>query len=339
MDDKFKKLKVSRSLLYFLSQKGELEEDMLDDAFHESGIYPTQQETTRFLDRFILGTGAIFFVCGIVFFLAYNWADLHKFMKLGLVIGLLTASGIYTFLQDEKSYTRKIGLVVLCGLTGALFAVFGQIYQTGANAYDFFFGWTIMITAWVVISRFPALWLFYVVLINVTVILYAGQVHRAWGTVLVYEILFAVNTLVWLAWELATKRLKHFYQNRFFPRIVGAAALTYSTLAVLNVIFHNGYFYQLPEWHKPMAWITWLIASVLVFIIYRNTIKDLFFLAGIVLSAMVLFCSIFIEIDFGAELTFFFLGICVVGVTFLTVTLLIKLNKKWKQENLLSENS
>ncbi|WP_315814113.1 hypothetical protein [Paraflavitalea speifideaquila] len=43
-------------------------------------------------------------------------------------------------------------------LLGVLMAVFGQVYQTGANAYDLFLSWTIAITLWVVIANFALLY-------------------------------------------------------------------------------------------------------------------------------------------------------------------------------------
>lgn len=338
MSEKFKNMKVTRNLLYFLSGKGKLEEDMLDKAFQESGIYPESKQMASFLDKFMLSTGVIFLVCGVVFFMAYNWADLHKFAKLGIVMASLVVSAGYTFIQDAESYQRKIGLTLLCGLTGALFAVFGQIYQTGANAYDFFFGWTIMITVWVGISRFPALWLFYVVLINVTIILYAGQVHRAWGTILVHECLFAVNALFAIAWEWAAKAKQDFYPSRLFPRIVGLAALSYLTLAVLVSIFD---FHRFDTSYFPaaIAWISWITTIIFVIYSYHNRIKDLFFLAIAVLSIMMVFCSLVIEIDFGAVFSLFLISTCIVLITFFTVNYLVKLNKKWKKERLSSENN
>ena len=42
-------------------------------------------------------------------------------------------------------------------LIGTLFAVFGQIYQTGADAYDLFLGWTLFTILWAVAIRFAPL--------------------------------------------------------------------------------------------------------------------------------------------------------------------------------------
>lgn len=339
MNEKLKQLKVTRNLLYFLSRQGELEEEMLDDAFQEAGIYPEKKQTALFLDRFLLSTGVIFLICGIVFFLAYNWADLHKFIKLSIVIAMLIASGIYAFLQDDESYGRKIGLVALCGLTGALFAVFGQIYQTGANAYDFFWGWTIMVTVWVSISRFPALWLFYVVLINTTFILYAGQVHRSWGDLWVFQGLFAINLVIWAIWEILVVTRKQFFSSRLFPRTVGLATLSCLVIIMTNAIFDYHYARN-SSMQISIAWISWIGLSVGIAIVYYNAIKDLFFLACGVLTAMIVACMLVIRTEIGDEISMFFvMGTAIVIVTYFCIKLFIKLNKKWKQEKLLSEEN
>ena len=38
---------------------------------------------------FLLSLGIAFLVSGVIFFFAYNWASLHKFIKLGLLQALI----------------------------------------------------------------------------------------------------------------------------------------------------------------------------------------------------------------------------------------------------------
>ena len=63
-------------------------------------------------------------------------------------------------------------LLIASIITGSLLALFGQIYQTGADTWQLFFAWAILITPWVVIARFPALWLLWLGLINAFLLLY-----------------------------------------------------------------------------------------------------------------------------------------------------------------------
>ena len=104
----------------------------------------------KFFRLFFISLGVGFTVSGIVFFFAYNWADLNKFIKIGLIEALIiTTISLVLFLRININ-TRNIILTGASVLVGVLFAVFGQIYQTGANAYDFFLVWTIFVTLWVV---------------------------------------------------------------------------------------------------------------------------------------------------------------------------------------------
>lgn len=337
MTEKFKKLEVSRHLLYFLSKKGDLEEEMLEKAFQDSGIYPDGGKMASFLNRLMLGIGAIFLICGVIFFFAYNWAELHKFHKLAVIGSLVLISGLFALFQKRESYAHKISIVALCGFTGALFAQFGQIYQTGANAYDLFLGWTLMVSAWVIVSRFPALWVFYVALINTTVILYIGQVSRIMTPLPAFYLLSGVNGLLWIISEFLIKDKSLGMKSRILPRIVGLLTFIPLTLAFSFAILDIRFFYQATEMDLIVSAFAWGLAFFGSLLIYRLMIKDLFFLACSVISAMCVFCVMIFKMEFGELFTLAFLGVCILLITFFTVKFLIKTNKKWKQQSLAAE--
>ena len=169
-------LPTDRQVLRLIAKHGKLNSKELQFAFLESSIYPSRSEWLSLAYRFFMTAGILLLMSGIVFFFAYNWGGLHKFVKLGLVQSgiIAVASGMLFFKPSE--FIIKLGLTTISVMTGVLFAVFGQIYQTGADAYDFFLGWTIFITAWVAISSFSFLWFFYLLLINMTITLYLIQV-------------------------------------------------------------------------------------------------------------------------------------------------------------------
>ena len=55
-------------------------------------MYADKKQWKQFLSIFQLAAGVGFTVAGIIFFFAYNWEDLPKFAKLGIVQTLLVAS-------------------------------------------------------------------------------------------------------------------------------------------------------------------------------------------------------------------------------------------------------
>ena len=113
------------------------------DQLLKNSIYPDAEAWKKFLRILFISLGVCFSVAGILFFFAYNWDDLHKFVKLGLIEGLIVLTTLIVLLTKINSTIKNIILTGTAVLIGVLFAVFGQIYQTEANSYDLFLGWTL----------------------------------------------------------------------------------------------------------------------------------------------------------------------------------------------------
>lgn len=99
-------------------------------------LYADKKQWNQFLSIFLLAVGVGFTVAGIIFFFAYNWEELPKFAKLGIVEVLLVASVLLATFTHWNKLVKQILLTGATFLIGTLLAVFGQIYQTGADAYD-----------------------------------------------------------------------------------------------------------------------------------------------------------------------------------------------------------
>lgn len=112
----------------------------------------------RVLQRVLLVVGAALVVAGIAFFVAANWQGLGRFARLGLVCGgVVVAGGIGVVVGPRtiggRAATSIAGLV--CG--PALF-LFGQTYQTGADAWQLFAGWLILLVPFALAARFAGVW-------------------------------------------------------------------------------------------------------------------------------------------------------------------------------------
>lgn len=123
----------------------------------QKNVYADSTQWRHFLNLLLPALGIAFIVSGIIFFFAYNWADLNKFVKLGMIEGTLIVAIALVLFTRWSLPVKQIILTGAAFLVGALFAVYGQIYQTGANAYDFFLGWTIFVTLWAIVSGYPPL--------------------------------------------------------------------------------------------------------------------------------------------------------------------------------------
>ena len=157
-------------------------------------LYADKKQWNQFLSVFLLAVGVGFTVAGIIFFFAYNWDELPKFAKLGIVEVLLIASVLLATFTRWNKLVKQILLTGATFLIGTLFAVFGQIYQTGADAYDLFLGWTLFTILWAVAIRFAPLWLTFIGLLCTTIWLYNIQIASANS----WEMTLLANAVTWI---------------------------------------------------------------------------------------------------------------------------------------------
>ena len=127
------------------------------------------------VSRLLLVIGVSLILAGIVYFFAFNWAKLSPAIKLGSVELAIFASAAAAYAFGLERPSGKILLLSACMLVGVFLAVFGQIYQTGADAYNLFMAWSALIAGWVIIAQFPPLWALWLVVTNIFLVLYWDQ--------------------------------------------------------------------------------------------------------------------------------------------------------------------
>lgn len=119
--------------------------------------------------------GGAHFLAGVVFFFAYNWEDLSAFSKFAILqVGVLGAFAGALWMRLEKPAGQAL-LIVASVLTGVLLAVIGQVYQTGADAWELFAAWTALILPWALASRSNAHWFLWIIVCLVAASLYGEQ--------------------------------------------------------------------------------------------------------------------------------------------------------------------
>ena len=197
-----------RRTIELLLKQGALPLSHADVAATHLEVYPTKQTWFAFFDKALLIIGAIALVLSLVFFIAYNWMNMGKMGKFALVEGALVISiALYVALSFRQRFQliRQLLLLIASVITGSLLALFGQVYQTGADTWQLFFGWAILITPWVLIARFPALWLLWLGLVNASLVLYFDVVDFVFANylyqgILQIGLLAAVNFIALNLW-------------------------------------------------------------------------------------------------------------------------------------------
>ena len=283
---------------------------------------PSLQDWSRFVRILLLTLGIGFTLAGIIFFFAYNWEALPKFAKLSLTGGLLLVTTLLSLRPQFDPMIRNILLTAAAALVGVLFAVYGQIYQTGANAYDFFLAWTVFISIWVLVANFPPLWVLYLLLINTTILLYAEQVANHWSDTQVFNILFLVNLVALIASKFLLKAGKSI--PTWFTNLVALAAISFSTIGITTGILGN---------QDPRFWLLLLLAALAYAagIWYGLHQHSIFYLSIIPVSLIIIGSAWFLNISNDAG-SFLFISLFIIGSATLTIKYLLDLQKKWAHE-------
>lgn len=194
---KEKEKKITKHELFLLQEHSSIDKQQFQALYQTYGLASAQQwKEFGYYALLICGIG--FLVSGVVFFFAFNWDQMAvsvKFALIGLGI-LLSAYGAMTSRVTES--INKISLVATSVLIGVLLAVFGQTYQTGANAYDLFLTWLLIVTPLTLVSQSTYQWLFFSILANTTLILALVQVLQV-ESVFLGIIYLVLTNLVLLA--------------------------------------------------------------------------------------------------------------------------------------------
>jgi len=314
---------IQREDIHIISRYSNLTEQGIEKALKEN-VYNDKEKWERFLRVFFITLGIGFTVSGIIFFFAYNWAELHKFAKIGLTQGLVIITTILVLYPKIDINIRSIILTGSAILVGVLFAVFGQIYQTGANAYDFFLAWTVFVTLWVIVSNFAPLWLLYLILINTTIILYSEQVAKDWSEVFVFTLLFIINTIALLLSFLLSKYKKLATIPNWFINTVTLASTSYATIGIVIGIFDK---YQVV--FPILIFITSIVFTLGIW--HGLKAKSGFYLSVIPFNLIVIISAFLIKISDG-EMMFLLVSFFIIASVTLVIKNLINIQKKWTNE-------
>ena len=133
----------SRRTIEQLLNQGTLPLAHADKAATVLEVYPNKLTWRAFFDKSLLIIGAVALVLSLVFFIAYNWLYMGKLAKFALVEGALVITiALYVALSFRRrfSFIRQLLLLIASVVTGSLLALFGQVYQTGADTWQLFFG-------------------------------------------------------------------------------------------------------------------------------------------------------------------------------------------------------
>ncbi|WP_201615128.1 DUF2157 domain-containing protein [Psychrobacter sp. JCM 18902] len=316
-----------RRTIEHLLKQGILPLTHANDAAIHLQVYPSKRSWLVFFDKALLIIGAIALVLSLVFFIAYNWINMGKMGKFALVEGALVVTiALYVALSFRRRFQliRQLLLLIASVITGSLLALFGQVYQTGADTWQLFFGWAVLIVPWVIIARFPALWLLWLGLVNTGLILYFGVMDFAFVSyfyegVLQIGVLAAVNFValnLWLAF--IDRQLPSVTRSRFKPEldwsayVVGLLSSYFITYLAILYVFDDANIVM--TLITLLLWMSWCGFMVWRFYWYRINLLMLTYLCGSVIVVVMFWAGkLFLDnFDMGG---FLILALLLIGMS------------------------
>src|SRR5258708_17387248 len=181
-----------RDEVFEWAESGHLKPGDAARALDLAGLRPGLSDWRRFLDTLLLWVGVLLVASGVIFFFAYNWQSMHRFGKFGLCEAAFVIALVAAWLLGTESALGKGAVVGAALMTGALLALVGQTYQTGAAPYELFGAWALLILPWVALARFAPLWLLWLGLLNLSVGFYFAVL--SWG---LFGMLFGLSGSCW----------------------------------------------------------------------------------------------------------------------------------------------
>ncbi|SJM65514.1 DUF2157 domain-containing protein [Psychrobacter piechaudii] len=302
----------------------------------------------HFFIRFTAITSAISLVLAMVFFVAYNWMALGKLGKFGLVEAALVLTVLgYALLAHRGIFKLGQPLLLLIAslITGSLLALVGQVYQTGADSWQLFFGWAVLIIPWVIAARLPALWLLWLGLINVSFLFYTSAAGFLVTSAVSFDllrllVLTAVNLVALILGLMA-------FKGKAQPKLSGRSLHWSLYLIAIVVMFwatRLGLFsvflfekgvatpISLAAWAGIMAFFYWRF--------YRQQVDLLMLtlLSGSVILVLMVMASQYIAPHLG-DAALFVMAFLLIGLTALAVNWLRQLNHSIKQPSTVDKQS
>lgn len=149
---------TSRQTLLDWVRRGSLAPERLPAALALLDLPPSAQRWQWLFDRLLLWLGSLCLGAGLVFFVAFNWQELGRLSRLALLELPLLAMLVLLWKRPMTGGARQALLLAVALNIGALLALVGQTYQTGADPWQLFATWALLLTPLAALGTSPLLW-------------------------------------------------------------------------------------------------------------------------------------------------------------------------------------
>lgn len=307
-------MESKRSLILQWIEQEVLNKNQVSNILSAIGVLPDGLRWRIFLANLTAWLGGLALIFSMMFFIAYNWDAMGRFAKFALVEFSIALCMVAYWKIDKNKITAKISITMASILLGVLLALYGQTYQTGADPWQLFFYWALLMLPWALVAQFVSMWLLWVLLLNLSLMLYFNASGFLFGLFFnsiqdIFWLLFLFNLIIWVVWEFAATKFQ-WLSERWAIRLVAITSSYSISFLIIMAIFDQ----FASEQQAIFLYITWAVA---IYFTYRKISPDLFMLAGLCLSVIVVITSFFVNILFKGNdpiAGFFILSLLVIGM-------------------------
>jgi uncharacterized membrane protein len=331
--------KLKRSELDGLAEFHSLTPTKVETLLDLADARPSRAEGLRFLGLCLRIAGILSLAAGLVFFVAANWARIAVFGRFALVELVLVACAVIALLKPPPSFAGRGSIFLAFIATGALLALFGQTYQTGADVYELFLTWALLGLPLAVAAQWSVASVAWVLVLNLALLLFCGW-HPTGGLLWV---MFGgahfrpanmiagaawLNLLLWFAFEFWRVSAVPDWVRRFLL----SCSFGFFTWAGLLLITDWDYGDQATQ-HDPLTSLALLVAMVATTLYAMRRRADIYPLAVVMGTFIILSLAWLGQLNgFRDEGMFLMLALWLIGTSTAAGRVLTVLHRRWRTE-------
>jgi uncharacterized membrane protein len=297
---------------------------------------PSRTEGLGFLARCLRIAGVLSLAAGLVFFVAANWSNITVPGRFALIELVIVAAVALAWIKPPPAFLGRGAVFLAFIATGALLALFGQTYQTGADVHELFLSWALLGLPLAVAAQWSVVSTAWFLVFNTALLLFCGW-HPVGGLLWVLfggvhmqpaQIILCaawLNLALWFAFE----HLRADPVPEWVRRLIISCAFGFAAWGgVLGVLGGNLLFETRSIDPVAMLILAAALAAVSVYAFQRR--NDIYPLA-VVMGTFVIVSIVWLArvIEFRDAGTFLFLALWLIGTSTAAGKILTSLARRW----------
>jgi len=184
------------------------------------------------IKKFFLIFSIVFLIAGITSFTAYNWVTMSNVEKLA-VPSVLIIAGLVAYLFLEKEIYKNLAIFFSSFMIGTLFAVYGQVYQTGADVWVLFRNWAIFLIIPMVATGYYSVMTLFSIVVAISTSFYLDLYLSGAIVPFLSSLIFGIILMVY---PFLQKRFNFKFNNIFYNTMIGIFYICFMTSGFAAII-------------------------------------------------------------------------------------------------------